>query len=299
MPAKDREETGKILDEIEQEQKPEEEKPEAPAKPEADKPKPEEEGKPKPEAGKEEDGKKEPPKPEGRREVKLMPAWLHERSKSDWEKREKELIDALAIAKGQQNGKGDEEKPAPKGEELEQKAAALAEKHGITVELAKDLVELAAQQGKLPADIVEKLKDVDTFREQQAVIAETTQFNADFDAQILPLIKAEYGNEVPQATIDGIRDSLKELAYTPEYAKVPYTTLYKGEDKFRGVIPPLKKGAENSKGGSVGAEDGAKGDELDLTKPLTDEQVKGLSGKDFDTYCQNMEKYEKSLGQAA
>lgn len=288
LPEAARKETQEILDEIAGDapkgETPDADKPgDAPKLPEGDKPK---------EAPKDDSQGK----PEARREVKLMPAWLHERAKADWEKREAELRTEIERAKGTPTDNGQTPETPKDQNDLAKKAEALAEKHGITVELAQDLVSLAAQQaGQLPPEIVEKLAAVDEYRNTQAIAAETAAFNTDFDTQILPLIRAEYGSDVSPAVIEQVREGLKEKAYTPEYAKVPYTTIYKGEDVFRGIVATPKKGAEGARGGSTQAADlSATGDQIDLTKPLSDEQIRGLSDAQFDTYIKNMEQFEKS-----
>lgn len=293
LPSKDLKETQEILDEIASETAPKEgdKKPETADKPELKPGEKKEEGKPETETKPgEDDGKK----PEPRREVKLMPSWLHERAKADWEKREKELLDEVEKAKGtsiRQEG----DKPKDENLETEKEAEALANKHGLTVDLAKDLIALTNRNGKLPSDVQEKLKAIDDMRDSAAITAEATAFNADFDRQILPLVKAEYGLDVPAEVIEQVREELKAKAYTPEYAKVPYSTIYKGEDQFRELVAPVKKGAEGGRGGTTSKEIiSGEGDAPDLTQPLSDEALKGLTDEQFATYEKNMESYERS-----
>ncbi len=294
MPKADREDTEQILNELDAEaqKRVDPEQPEA-KKTEEDKTKivekPKAEGEP-----------KEDKKPEQRREVKLMPAYIHNIQKDQWEKREKDLLAAIEAAKGipeKKESEGQEEEPKPVTAIDPKKLEALAEKHGISVDLAKDLIDLAAQNaGVIPPEVVKQLADVKQFREEQAIATESAAFSADFDKTIIPLIKAEYGNDVSPDVIEQVREALKGLAYTPDFSKVPYDVLYKGNDQFRGVIPPKKKGAEGARGGHVqeaGASHEADGD-LDLSKPLTEEQVRGLSDTQFEQYEKNMLTYEQS-----
>lgn len=293
LPAKELAETKEILGEIAGESAPKdgEPKPDNTNKPEA---KPEEKpGEAKAEDGKPKDGD-DGKKPEQRRDVKLMPAWLHERSKADWEKREKELLAEVEASKGTS--------VKPEGYNLKkenldttQEAETLAEKHGITVELAQDMLAIASRNGKLPEGIEEKLKAVDDMRNSVIVAAEASAFNADFDKIVLPLVKAEYGDNVPATVIDQVREELKAKAYTPEYAKVPYTILYKGEDQFRGIVAPERKGAEGGRGGSSAQQDiSGKGDSIDLASPLHDDVLKTLTDEQFTIYEKNMEAFERS-----
>lgn len=293
LPAKELAETKEILGELETEAAPkpgDEKKPDASLEPK----KPEEE---KPGEAKAEDGKKpegdDGKKPEQRREVKLMPAWLHERAKADHEKREKELLAEIDALKGTSKP---EDKTKNENLDTSKEAEVLAEKHGITVELAQDMIAIASRNnGKLPEGLEEKLKVVDDMRNSAIVTAEATAFNADFDRIVLPLIKAEYGDNVPASVIDQVREDMKAKAYTPEYAKVPYTTIYKGEDQFRGVVAPEKKGAEGGRGGSSAQQEiSGRADAIDLTAPLNDDVLKTLTDEQFAIYEKNMETFEKS-----
>ncbi|OLS16002.1 MAG: hypothetical protein RBG13Loki_0380 [Promethearchaeota archaeon CR_4] len=95
--------------------------------------------------------------------------------------------------------------------------------------------------------------------------------------------------------IDQVREELKAKAYTPEYGKVPYSILYKGEDQFRGLVAPEKKGAEGGRGGTNAQQDIAgQGEQIDLTKPLTDDVLKTLTDAQFTEYEKNMETHERS-----
>lgn len=295
LPEKELKETKDILDELDKESAPkpgDDKKPDDSTKPEVKTEEKPETVKTDEEKAKEEaDGKK----PEQRRETKLMPAWLHERSKAAWEKRETELLALVESSKGTVI-KPEENKPIEG--DLKKEAEILAEKHGITVELAEELVAIRASNsnGKLPPEIEAKLKIVDEMQNAATITAEATAFNADFDRIVMPLIKAEYGNNVPATLIDQVREELKAKAYTPEYAKVPYTVLYKGEDQFRGIIAPERKGAEGGRGGTNAQQEIAgQGTTIDLTKPLTDEELKSLTNEQFDQYEKNMENHERSL----
>lgn len=298
---KDRKETKEILDEISAGEK------DAP-KPEGDDAKPEEKKDEKPADDKTKEGQKSDKaegekkpdetgekKPEPRRDFKLMPAWLHERAKADWEKREKELLESIS-KKGE--ALGENKAGEGKKDDTEAEIEKLAEEEGISASLAKKLIDLAAKRsgnGKIPDELKKELDLARHHREQQEIANETAQFNSDFDSQVLPIVKAEYGNDISPEIISDIREKLKELAYNPDYSKVPYTTLYKGEDKFRGVIPPIKKGAEGARGGhTAAAESKSGGEDADISKPLNDDEIRKLTDEQFETYTKNMEKLEKA-----
>ncbi len=289
LPQAERDETQKILDEIETE------KAKAPTDP-----KPTEEEKPKepakePEAEPKTEEKKSDDIPQPRRDAKLIPAWQLEIERDKAAKRERDLLKQIEDAKVAPEKKED---PAPAAPDVKTRIDALVEEEGITETLAKKIIELedAAKNGvKIPPEITAAIESIKKADDQAAILAETTQFNGDFDKHILPLIKAEYGNDIKPEIVDRIREDLKAKAYSTEYSKVPYTTIYKGEDQFRGVIAERKKGAEGGRGGSSAAADLTSGEQVDLTKPLSDDAVRTLSDKDFEVYCKNMETYEKGL----
>lgn len=285
---KDRDETQEILDEIDSQApkttEPTDEAKKPEEKPEVEKPEKSEE---KPEEDKD---SKNPP---ARREAKLMPAWLHERAKADWAKRESELLQQVEQASKEAIEKKGDGKATV--DSVDNDVKLIAEKHDISEDLAKDLVEAAIKRaGVIPPELSEKLKQIDQLNEAKAIETELTSFNADFNTQIIPLIKAEYGDDVDPEIVERIREDFKEKAYTPEYAKVPYKTIYKGEDQFRDVIPPKKKGAESSRGGSTAAAEMLGEEAVDLTKPLSDDAISKLAAAEFETYCKNMESYERS-----
>ncbi|MEI9893790.1 MAG: hypothetical protein WDN28_07775 [Chthoniobacter sp.] len=94
----------------------------------------------------------------------------------------------------------------------------------------------------MPAEITEALADLKKAREEQGVQAEMAKFAADFDRDVLPALKAEYGDDVPASVIESVKEQLKEAAYSkPEYQKTPFKVIYKGDDAFRNLVAPKKK----------------------------------------------------------
>lgn len=298
LPADQRKETEEILDEINKENadpvKPEEKKDEPEKKPEEDKTgdegkKPESDGGEKDKDGKPAEDKK--PEVEQRRSAKLIPAWVHERHKADTEKQITDLKAKIEELTKDPTKKGQE---GTADEEAE--IAAIAEKHGYEVDFVKEVVKLSrGNQGKIPDDIAKGLSKINEIAAEREQEAELAQYEADFTRLVVPLIKKEYGDDVPESAIAKIKEDLKAIAYSEEYAKVPYNEIYSGKTDFRGVVQPKHKGGESSRGGTEGA-DNTNGEALDLTKPLTDEQLLTLTDAQFETYGKNMEAYEKSMG---
>lgn len=302
---KDRKETQEILDEIEnsgkdsqadgkkeEDQKPSGEKPEE--KPDLPPKKADEDG-----TKKNDDKGDKGKKPEERRPTKLIPAEVFYTHRAKTEQQVKELQAEIDRLKGtstsQQDKKEDTPDDSEKKDQVDTRIDALKKKweeKGYDPDLISDMAALAMQNdGRLPKEVSERLETIDKIKNEREAEAEEISFNADFDKVVLPLIKTEYGDDVPKAVIEEIRENLKGMAYQEEYGKVPYEVIYKGKDMFRGVIPPKKKSAESSRGGT---EDGAtdRSEKPDLTKPLSDEEVEKLSPEDFDKYSDNMARIE-------
>ncbi len=295
----DRKETESILAEIAADDA-KAAKPSEAKKPDAPEPKGEEK-KPadkKPEGGEEgKEPKETPPAEPERRESKLVPQWQLEAARNKWEKREKELLGMIPDPTKPNAEKPIEKPDADKkpDESLEKEIEDFVEKTGVDIEVAKGLVALARKNsGIIPPEISERLKKIDQYEADKAIEVETVKFNSDFESTILPLIKAEYGDDVPAQTVEKIRNDLKAVAYTPEYQKVKYSEIYKGQDQFRGVIPPKQKGGESSRGGTIASKDNAShGNETVAYEDMKEEDVKNLSDAEFDKYSAYMETYEK------
>lgn len=317
MPEKERKETEEILDDLatggkksdadggkgkagEEEKPAEEEKP----KPE-EKPKEGDDAKPKPEADKKGDEGKGN---EGqRRAPKLVPAWILEKEKDQASKRESELKTQLEEAlkggkKAEDAGKPDEQVQ----KDLEATANTIAEKFGREPEEILEILKAAGGGTKvfIPPEVAEGLKAIEGIKAQEEIKLEEAAFSADFDKMVLPLIKKEYGDDVPAETILKIKEDLKAVAYDADYEKVPYATIYKGRDEFRGVIPEKGRGAEHNRGGSAiidGEGSQAKAGTVDWERiksddsyELSDEELRKLSDEDFDKYGAAMDARDKA-----
>lgn len=192
-------------------------------------------------------------------------------------------------------------KPADVADDLDKKLADISAESGIEVPVLKKLVGVLdasrpAASVVIPPELTEALSHVATLEKQRATEVETAKFSSDFDQFILPLVKKEYGQDVPPETVNKIKQELATIAYSKEFAAVPYTTIYKGTDGFRGIIPPKVKGAEQGRGGTTAMEqDAARGRtgnsavdwerlSKDDTYAVDDDDLKKLSDADVDKY---------------
>lgn len=301
LPENERKETQEILDEIAEGEGTKEKKPEGDDSKTPDgKPKEGDDGKKedkeqKPEDKKPDEGKKEGDDSKGkRREAKLVPAWQVKIAEERWAKENSELKTKLEELSGKKVD-GD-----LSTDDLKKEIEKIAEDEGLSPTLIERILQVAEKKfssnSKLPADLIERLNNFDRQNAEREVEVETVKFSQDFDAMVLPLIKQEYGDNVPQHVIDEIKEDLKEHAYSEGFEKVPYSMLFKGDEKYRNRIGEVKPGSERSAPGTHHKAAAAVGDDVDLTKPLSEEQEKKLSEPQFETYMKNMEAYEKSGG---
>lgn len=298
---KERKETQEIIKEIAsdtQASKPEE-KPEEKVEPKKPDEKPKEEPKDKPS-----DAEDKKPDEKSRKQVKLIPAWVHETAKSTWEKKEAELNQRIIdAAKGSAKDKEevkDKDSHSNVDTQLRKKTDEIANKYGVDPDeeyeraLAyRDSLKPENPKMEIPKEITEGLDKINKYEHEKQVEAEEAHFNSDFTNKILPLIKTEYGNDVPASTIEDLKEKVKAKAYSEDYAKVPLTTIYRGEEEFRDVIPKKQAGSEKSRGGFHQSQEVSKTDEMDLTTEQPDSVVAKMTEKEFDTYSTNMAKKEK------
>lgn len=251
LPENQRNETKEILADIQKEEDAkatEAKKDEGDQKPEDGKPedkKPEE----KPEEGKK-DGE-EGTQDKTRRDSKLVPSYLLGIEKTKFEKREKELIAEIDALKTGAKPNVDGEKKEPTKVEIK----ALVDKIVADNEIADpkviaDIFEVVdayiKDNIKLPPELIAKLNVVDELKSQHEIAIEEVNFSKDFDKQILPLIKAEYGDDIPEDKVAEIKEKLKGIAYSDDYAKVSYDEIYRGKNDFRNLYTPKKRSAEGT-----------------------------------------------------
>ena len=301
----DRKETQEILDAIAQEENKEGDKgqdPEDPAAKEAaDKKAADEkaaaeakaeEDRKAAEAGKEgKPGDVEPPK-----RGKLMPAWVHERAIAEKQKAIDELTEKLNNKPDDQSGKKEptqEEQAA-----LEAEIKATAEKHKLDPELVKSLIDMGRKYGgTLPPEITQKLAKLDDITLEREVAAEEQLYTSNFDKEVLPLVKKEFGDDVPADTISQIRDELKNLAYTETYKQTPLAVIFKGVERFREFKRPPAGSGEAGRGGFQqhgGGGEGGKGGDGSEFANVTEADIAKMDGETFDRYSKWQETTERT-----
>lgn len=304
LPEKEKEETQEIIDEIKKEEEPEkdpadkdldkpkeEEEPED--KPKDENPKDEDEGKD-PDEGKDEadkdkkEDKKEPP----RSKSKLLPNWIHEKAIREKNEEIDSLSKTIEELKSSNNDKPNEEISESDKDSLKAEIEEKFKDKDLDPEIIESIVKIAIERGgKLPAEVQDKLKVIDDIREKSEIEAEETAFNSNFEEFVVPLIKAEYGEDISKDTIDVIREKTKEIAYTEEYKQTPYGVIYKGVDDFRKFERP-KAGSESGKGGMNNSDTGKETDEMDFSN-VSEEDIDKMDGPTFDKFSEWQEDQEK------
>ncbi len=304
MPKALREETESILAEIQQEEDLKNPKP----KEDPEKPQKSEEEKKDDEKKSEEDKSKtgeEGSKDNKRREPTLVPAWKQKVMEKQASKREEELLAEIETLKkaGAKPEDKDVKKEEPKTNDVKSIVDKIVEKHqvedpDVIKSIFEEVESLINDKSKTPQDVLEKLKDVDALKEEikkgkiEIEIAnEEKNFNSDFDKIILPMIKAEYGETIPAEKISEIKAKLKEIAYTEQYAKVPYNEIYHGKGDFRNLYTAPKRSAE---GGRTSIDLGS-GKKV-FSEDLTDEEFNKLTPEEQEEYGNQMARKERNRG---
>lgn len=296
LPESQRKETQEILDDITkaEESKPKPEDVDTSKKPEGEEKK-DDEGDKKPELDK--DGK--PIKTEDESESSKRRPWqkaIEHKRKEHAAGLEQQVQDLTAkIAELTQRAKPDDGKPATTEQKnvLGDKVKKLVEESKIDVppEFIESIIQLAREGKELPEEITEKLAEVDKIKSAIEVEKEETFFSKDFDKLILPLVKAEYGDGIPEEKIAEIKEKLKQFAYSDQYGHLPYEEIYAAKKDFRGVVAPKKRSAEGPRNGSVTFDESKKD-----YKNLTEAEALSLTPEEFDKWSDAQAANERNRG---
>ncbi len=235
--------------------------------------------KPKPESEKKDPEKPEDKQPEAEADKDpKKPEKAEDKDPKDPAKKEEPEEWRKMIAKKRQDqGKskaGDPEKPAdpakpdadpskPKPEssesktpELTEEQKNLADKYGIEHEDFHKLfptpkVEKEVIKSGLSPEQEALLQSVAS--ERDGLLIEKG-FNADFDSNVLPLLKEEYPKGLTDEKIAEVKKSILEKLHDDKFAMVPLDVLYRGDTAFRGLVKAPVKGPD------TGSKVPAKGD---------------------------------------
>lgn len=267
---------------------------------------------PKPEAD-----KKDPEKPEDKKEDdpekpgdKKSEDKGKDPAKDPAKKEEPEAWRQMIAKKRQEQGKSkaaepekpvdpakpDPSKPNPdepselKKPELTEEQKSLADKYGIEHEDFHKLfptpkVEKEVVKSGLTPEQEALLTSVQTERDSLLI---EKGFNADFDTNVLPLLREEYPKGLTDDKIAEVKKTILEKLQDEKYSLVPLDLLYRGEKAFRGLVKAPVKGPDN--GGRIP-------DKVDPSKiwdfdNASEEDVKA-PGFPFDEYSEYMAKKGK------
>ncbi|MDP1570810.1 MAG: hypothetical protein Q8L86_12500 [Vicinamibacterales bacterium] len=244
---------------------------------EDDVPEPGEEPDPKPDPKKDPPEKKEPPK-----EPAKIEAWRLKVAQDNWEKEKKELLRQIEEGKkAPPEKKSDVEQPALSEDEID----ALAKKHGLDEGqkgLIAEIVQLTSKRVALPPELQEFLKEMPELRKVKATVeAQQAElaFDSDFERVVRPLVESEYSDVSPEL-LKSVKAKIREKISDPNFRHTPLTTLYKGEDDFRGLVPKKKAAESDSRPGS-----GRKVEVVDF-ETATDAEVAGFDDDTMEKFVE-------------
>lgn len=224
---------------------------------------------------KQEELKEEPPI-----KKRSWPEKILEKKEEEWKTKEAQYLSTIEAMKV--TPVSDTQQKPKINESREEMLKQIAEKHGLDIEVVKDLDSVFYQKQEIPPEFQEKLSYVDKLREEYEGSLEKRLFEDDFEKRVAPLVRDEYP-EISDSDLQNIKNTVKKIAYTEEFAKTPLDYIYRGEPSLRGVVRSTKKTAESSRKGD------SKTEMIDYNS-LSGEQISNLTGKEFFEYSEWMEK---------
>lgn len=188
---------------------------------------------------KDKDQKKESEKPEPKREE-----WREAiaRKRQEREKADSKEVKAPEPVKPDPS-KPDPEKPDTKAKPTEAQEK-FAEKYGIDIE---DIVGLIppSEVARIERDGLSKedRQLFDTIKGERDNLLIEKGYNADFDSNVLPILKEEYPT-ISDEKVQEIRKQIFEKLKADEFSMTPLDVIYRGDKSFRGLVTPPKPGPD-------------------------------------------------------
>lgn len=215
--------------------------------------------------------KKEPPK----RTPKLIPLYKHKIAEKKWGKTLKEKEEEITRLTTEL----EEKKSAPAREKA---IADFAEKHGMEVEMVKDLLKLIGP----PPKISEKVqKDLDSLKEMKEDERQAKLFDSEYKEKVVPLLEKD---GIPEEKRSRVKKILRTLAFTTKYVNMDLDEIYdlrKLRGDFDSVLGKGRKTAETSRGKPGGITEG----------PVTGEDIMGMDDEAFEKWSDEQAAKEKGL----
>lgn len=187
----------------------------------------------------------------------------------------RELRDAIQgltqIIASQQSDSKDASKSDP--DEIETAAAELAEELGLdntaldSKALAKILEKATTLAGKkLPTELKEKLKILDSLEEKSELQAEQVHFDNEW-SDFIPTLKETYPNAT-EAMLQEAKDEMDKLAHSKDFHAVKELEyiLFKNKKKFETIL----KVAKGNRSAELGKRIGAEADEPSIDDAMVD-----------------------------
>jgi len=217
------------------------------------------------EGKKDEGDKKEEPE-----EKKARPVYTMSVAKAQEEKRRAvEKAVKEAEAKHQKEIERVKQSANYNSAEVDDEIQTFAEAQGLEPKALAGLVSLIQKRSS------KDLSKFESIIEQSKVQEEKSKLNAEFDKEIVPLIKQDFPNATP-GFIQEVRAQVEGLAFTKRY------NTYKAAD----IYLVNKSKFKPDKSGHTAEGSGSKGNEYVDMENITDEQLHELAEKDPKAYKQ-------------
>lgn len=107
---------------------------------------------------------------------------------------------------------------------------------------------LASKGNSVPDEVVQNIQ---AFQQQQKVDSLESQYSNEFNNDVLPLIKEQYG-DLPESQLTSLRQKLHDKAFSDTYAKVPLSNVFRAEAHSMDISTPKGSIVTNKSGKTRG-----------------------------------------------
>lgn len=205
------------------------------------------------------------------KEPTLVPAWKAKIAQEKLEKENEELRRQIETL---------QKSPTQANEQATQASIDnirdLAEQAGLVLDDSQEMffkqIAAAIAEKAAPKEMIQTLQ---AYQQQQHINYLESQFDQEFSKEVLPTIKAQYG-DIPEQEMATIRTKLHDLAFTEQYSKVPLAKIFKAEVDDIG-IRPSKQTVHTPKSGKT------RGTEIDFSQ-MDESSFSQMSDEQIDAY---------------
>ena len=175
---------------------------------------------------------KEEPEEKPHRPPTMVEAWKLKVAEDQKASLEKDITDLKA--KVEEMSKQKAPITREQKSEVEDDIKAIADEAGVDAEFLTKFADTILKKAKPSDDIQKTLKEL---REEKELVKQENLYSKEFEADIFPLVE-EYN--LSGQTLSQLKKSLKDLAFSETYAKVPLKEIFKLKEETFELKAPKK-----------------------------------------------------------